>query len=770
MPGWVRNRAASALLVPALLVPGLILGWTASATASSEPVPIRPALLADLEDTIEDAIARDHIPGAVVMVGQDDRILYAGALGNLAVSPRPQTMTRSTIFDLASLTKVVATTTAIMQLTETGTLDLDLPVARYWPAFAANGKEAITPRQLLTHFSGLPPDLDTEDHWTGKAAALDRIVNLRPRHPPGEAFAYSDINFEILGELVARIAKTPLDVYCRKHIFAPLGMTDTGFRPIAAKRPRIAPTDMDRDRPRRGTVQDPTAIRMGGVAGHAGLFGTAADLARFARMILNGGVLDGHRILSARSVALMTAPQTPPDQPVIRGLGWDIHSPYTPMSDQDLAPGSFGHTGFTGTSLWIDPTSRSYVIILASRLHPDGKGTVKPLRARVAALVAAAIQHSAHPVLTGLDVLEQQNFAPLQGLRVGIITNQTGRDRMGRGTLDILSHAPGVSVKAVFSPEHGLAGTAETKVLSGVEPTTGLPLYSLYGDTKRPTDAMLDGLDALVFDIQDAGVRFYTYAATMGYALEAAARRHIAVYVLDRPDPLDARSVQGPLLDDDLRSFTGYFPMPVRHGMTMGELAQMFNAENRIGADLHVVAMRGYWRDAWYDQTGLAWIPPSPNLRTLEQALLYPGVAMVEGAGVSVGRGTSMPFQVVGAPWIDGGKLAKDLAARPIPGVRFKAVTFTPGKDLFAHRRCRGVRIIPTSRQHLDSPMLGLHLIAALHSLYPERFPIDRTLGMVGSRAVVAALKDGADPQALAQSWQGDMDSFLAVRDRYLLY
>ncbi|MFZ5959317.1 exo-beta-N-acetylmuramidase NamZ domain-containing protein [Pseudomonas knackmussii] len=741
-----------------------------------------PAALQRIAGIVQDEIAAGHLPGAVVQIGGENGVYYRAAYGEREVRPEHLPMTPDTIFDLASLTKVVATTTAIMQLSERGRLDLDAPVARYWPAFAANGKAPIRVRDLLTHYSGLPADLDLSRPWKGRSAAIERIVAVRPSAPPGERYLYSDINFEVLGELVERVSGEPLARYCQAHVFAPLGMRDSGFLP--APSPRIAPTV----RGRQGVVHDPTAWRMGGVAGHAGVFSSADDLARFARMLLAGGSLDGVRVLSRASVEAMTLPQSPAGQARLRGLGWDIAAPFA--SDRDtLAPvGAYGHTGFTGTSLWIDPVARLYVILLSNRVHPDDGGDAGPLRERVAEAVGAALGPltdadiaTARPALAryaaarqvvsnGLDVLAESGFAPLRGLRVGLITNQTGIDRKGRRNIDLLREAPGVKLVALFSPEHGLYGKLDEKVASGAEPSTGLPVYSLYGETRRPSEAMLAGVDALVFDIQDAGARFYTYGTTLAYAMEAAARKGIPIWVLDRPDPIGGAQVQGPMLDAGRTSFTGYWPIPVRPGMTLGELAGFYNQEAAIHADLHVVAMRGYSRRDWFDDTGLAWVNPSPNLRSLGQTALYPGVGMIEGANISVGRGTDSPFEQVGAPWIDGRQLARYLTTRSIAGASFSAVTFTPDSGPYHGQTCRGVRISVSDRNALDSPALGVELAAALHRLYPDRFRLDETLGGIGSASVVASIRAGADPRAIAAGWQGELDAFQARRARFLLY
>jgi len=719
--------------------------------------------LARIPEIVQDEAAAGHLPGAVVLVGKHGKIVYRRAFGARALLPSRTALTEDTIFDLASLTKVIATTPAIMQLVEQGRIALADPVAKYWPAFAANGKAGITVEQLLTHTSGLRADLDQRGKWHGTAAALAKVAAEIPVHRPGSRFLYSDINFIALGELVRRVSGEPLDTYVVRHIFQPLGMADTGFKPPAAARARIAPVDLEDGVLRWGEVQDPIARRMGGVAGHAGLFGTADDLAKFAAMLLAGG----GGVLSPASVAAMTAPHTLPGG-VTRGLGWDIASPYSGGQDAAFGPRSFGHTGYTGTSLWIDPASQSFLIVLASRLHPDGRGDVKPLRRHLAQLVAGTTP--APKVLPGIDVLAEEGFAPLVGKRVGLVTNQSGRNAAGARTIDVLAAAPGVRLAAIFSPEHGINGDREGKIASGVDAPTGIPVHSLYGAARRPSDDALAGLDALVVDLQDVGVRFYTYSTTMAYVLEAAGRTGLPVYVLDRPNPIGAEAVEGPVLDPALRSFTGYFPMPVRHGMTLGELAAMFNAENRIGAKLSVVRMQDYRRDAWYDQTGLSWVDPSPNIRSLKEAALYPGVALIEGANVSVGRGTPHPFELVGAPWIDGRALASHLQRRAIRGVAFEATNFTPNRDAYANQLCHGVRITLTDRSVLDTARLGIELASALARFYPETFALDHTLGMIGSRAVLARIRAGDEPQAIGASWQPELEAFRKVRSKYLLY
>ena len=373
-------------------------------------------------------------------------------------------------------------------------------------------------------------------------------------------------------------------------------------------------------------------------------------------------------------------------------------------------------------------------------------------------------------VQLGIDVLAAGGFAPLAGLRIGLLVNDASRDGSGRRTVQVLASAQGVQLVALFSPEHGLGADRDGKIASGRDSETGLPIHSLYGAQRRPADNMLAGLDAVVVDLQDVGVRFYTYATTMGYLMEVAARRRLKVFVLDRPNPIGAAGVRGPMLDPDLRSFTGYFPMPLQHGMTLGELATMFNGELQTGADLTVIAMRGYRRDSWFDGTGLPWVNPSPNLRTVSAAVVYPGVALIEGTNVSVGRGTPVPFELVGAPWIDGPALAAYLERRGIAGVRFEPAVFTPNSDRYAGKRCQGIRIVLLDREALDAPRLGMELAVALHRLHPKMFAVKDMLALLGSPPTLAAIEADKDPAVIAQRWQAGVEAFAAMRAKYLLY
>ena len=759
------------------------------------------------------AVTRGVIPGGVVLVGHNGEVVYRKAFGMRSLEPVREPMTVDTIFDLASMTKCVATATSVMKLVQEGKIRLNDPVAAYLPEFAKNGKENITIRELLTHFSGLAPDLDAKTAWQGRARAFQLAMDSKPILPPGARFVYSDINFITLGFVVEKVSGMSLDEYAAKNVFEPLGMRETRFLPPAEWRGRIAPTEYDEHhRMMRGVVHDPTARRMGGVAGDAGVFSTADDLAKYAQDLLTG-----FHVLSALTVEKMSTPQQPPTASVLRGLGWDIDSPFSSNRGEFFPVGSFGHTGFTGTSMWIDPVTNSYVIILTNAVHPRGSSSaaVISLRARVASVVASSVGSSVTQdleltvseeqrlrlaritgyneamtaarlvtarngrVRTGIDVLEEHDFAELREpgkaiTRVAVVTNQTGVDGHGNRTIDVLAKAHGVELTAIFSPEHGVTGSLDTTAIGNSrDSATGVAVYSVYGETnakRHPPLEILNSVDAVVFDIQDVGTRFYTYETTLGYFLEAAAKTGKRIFVLDRPNPINGTYVQGPISDQGRESFTNYGEIPVRHGMTIGELARFYNAERGIHARLSVVAMEGWQRGDWLDSTGVLWVNPSPNMRSLTEALLYPGIGLLEPTNVSVGRGTDTPFEVLGAPWIEAVELSAYLNEREISGVRFVPIEFTPQADVYAQKKCGGVNIVVTDRNALDAPELGMEIAAALHKLYPENFELKKLDRLMLNDASAKAISAGEDPRRVWMEWIDGMEAFKASRNKYLLY
>lgn len=764
--------------------------------AGGTPTGFRPEVLSQMDAAINQAITEHRCPGGVLWV-EHQGLAYHKAYGNRALVPAVEPMTEDTIFDAASLTKVIACTPAIMLLVQRGQVALDECVHKYIPEFQGDGKENITVRQLLVHTSGLRGDIETKSDWHGQQTAIEKACQEKLLSAPGTEFRYSDINFFLLGEIVHRVSKQPLEAFVAQEIFQPLRMVDTGYLPTVSKLQRTAPTEVVDGKPFRGVVHDPTARHMGGVAGHAGLFVTAADLARFARMMLGNGKLGHVRLFQPETVRLMTSVQTPATLRVRRGLGWDIDSAYSGPRGKYFPLGSYGHTGWTGGSIWLDPFSDTFVIFLSNRNHPDESGNVIPLRARLGTLAAEAVSdfnftdvpgalpprpepeqaHASHApaavsaaldTLNGIDVLEGEHFTPLKGLRLGLITNHTGHDRQRNPTINLLKNAPEVQLNALFSPEHGLHGSQDQKVADSVDDQTGLPIYSLYGTNAKPTPQQLTNLDALVFDIQDIGCRFYTYTATMALCMEAAAENGKKYFVLDRVNPLNGSTVEGPVLEGK-PSFVGYHQVPLRYGMTIGELARMFKGERHCEADLTVIPLQNWHRELWLDQTGLPWTDPSPNMRNFTEAVLYPGIGLLESA-MSVGRGTDTPFEVVGAPYVDELKLAADLNCAGLPGVRFVPLQFTPTASVHRGQLCHGVYILLTDRDACNVVDVGLQLASVLYRFYPHDFPIDKVSHLLMHGPTLEALKADKPLPYIHSLWQKERDDFEKIRAKYLLY
>ncbi len=751
----------------------------------------------DIDAMVQDAVQTNLIPGAVLVIGHNNQVVFQKSYGYRSLVPTREPMEMNTIFDIASLSKVTGTTPSIMRLFEQGKLRLDDPVTKYLPEFQG-GKSDITIRLLMTHFSGLAPDVDLVPRWSGYQTGIDKALNTKPIGPAGVKFVYSDINFLLLGEIVRRLSGQTLAEFAHDQVFAPLGMTETEYQPSAALLPRIESTEIDDEtgQPIHGVVHDPTARYMGGIAGHAGVFSTAADLTKYVEMWLNMGQFNGKQIFEPATIRKFSEPASPADQPVIRGLGWDIDSPFSSNRGELFPIGSYGHTGYTGTSLWLDPYSKTFIIFLTNVVHIHHGNSLSSLRSRMATRVAAMYDPNppntvaitgytetmsgagVHRVIarqaetqTGLDVLEEQSFKPLRGKRIGLITNQTGLDRAGNRNLDQMLAAK-INVAAVFSPEHGLEGKVDDDVANTKDAKTGITVVSLYlPDKRRLTAAQMQNIDAIVFDIQDVGARFYTYSCTLLYALEEAGKAHKQFYVLDRPNPITGVEVEGPEMDKDLQAFVGCYDMPLRHGLTFGELATLANSEQHWNADLHVIKMKDWQRGDWFDSTSLTWVNPSPNMRSLNAALLYPGIAMLEfNTNYSVGRGTDSPFEQIGADWIKGPALATALNQRFIPGVRVYPTKFEPISSNFANQEIEGVRFVIIDRESFDSTRLGIELASALQTLYPGKLDFDKCKALIGNHALIEGLKSGTDPLTLWLAVQQEAAAFIERRKPFLLY
>ena len=739
-----------------------------------------------IDGIVQQEIEKKRLPGCVVVIGRRGAIAFAKAYGDRQIEPVRVKMTLDTVFDLASLTKPIATATSIMMLVERGVVRLRDPVAKYLPEFSQNGKAKITVEQLLTHQGGLIPDNPLSDYEEGPEKAFQKIWQLEPTEAWGKKFVYTDVGFIVLGELVHRMTGQSLAEFADENIFRPMGMLETGFLPKDELAQRAAPTEQRNNLWLRGEVHDPRAELLGGIAGHAGLFSTANDLAIYANMFLEKGTVGDVSILSPATIAEMVRPRDIAGQ--LRGLGWDVLSKYSSNRGEFFSHQAFGHGGFTGTALWIDPELNLFVIFLSNRLHPNGKGNVNHLAGRIGTIASSAIKQkgllsnneydkrnvssgAGSQVLCGIDVLQRDDFQALAGRRVGLITNHTGVNRQGVLTVDLLHAAPHVTLTSIFSPEHGLRGILDNLNIDHTQDeATGLPVFSLYGKSRRPELSQLNNIDTLVFDIQDIGTRFYTYDSTMGLAMEVAAEKHLRFIVLDRPNPLGGTIVEGPLLDAGKESFVGFHAIPVRHGMTAGELARMFRDERGWELDLHVVKIENWHRPDYWDMTGLTWINPSPNMRSLTQSLLYPGIGLLETTNLSVGRGTDSPFEIVGAPWIDGQELAETLNRALLDGVRFVPIRFTPKQSKFAGELCGGINIIIVDRERFRSVPVGLEIANSLRRLYAEQWDISRFNHLLANDLVFEKIRETTDVVELRDLIQPQIEQFLTRRNSYLLY
>ena len=779
-------------LVSLLVAAGLLLASvTAQGQASPPPSEREQELLSQIDALIAEGIAAGDLTGCVLLVGSRDKILYEQAYGHRILEPEPVSMTVETVFDMASITKPVATATSVMLLVERGLVRLGDRAAKYIPEFGANGKKVITIEQLLTHQAGLIPDNALQDYLDGPEKSWERIYQLEPTWEPGTVFKYTDVGFLMLGKLVEEVTGRSLAEFTQNEIFAPLKMTDTGYTPGPELRDRAAPTEPRDGQMLQGVVHDPRAALLEGVAGHAGLFSTARDLAKYAQMMLGEGSRDGVRVLGTQTVREMIRPRDVAGNQ--RALGWDVKSSYSRNRGAFYSTRAFGHGGFTGTVLWIDPELDFFLIFLSSRLYPDGEGSVNDLAGRIGTVATAiwandapaefprpvteaAAGGSPRPglqaehVLAGVDVLAANDFQPLAGSRIGLITNHTGRTRDGTATADLLHRAENVELGALFSPEHGIAGLLDQPTIDDDANDAGVPIYSLYGQTRKPTREQLAGLDTLVFDIQDIGTRFYTYISTMGLAMEAAAEQGIRFVVLDRPNPITGTVVTGPMLDEGRESFVGFHALPIRHGMTIGELARMFKRERNLDLDLVVIPVENWNRGMWWDETGLTWVNPSPNMRCLTQALLYPGIGILETTNLSVGRGTDTPFEIVGAPWIKQNELADRMNALNLPGVTFIPVRFTPDSSKYAEEECGGINIMITDREAIEPVRTGIELARCLQQLYDAQWDTTGLMRLLGNKATAVAILEEADSARLQALIDADVDDFQTRRRTVLMY
>ena len=754
-----------------MLAAGLLrisAGW-AAAQFSGDP-GFDVLKLKELNQLIADGVQQHEIPGAVIWLERNGK-RWGNEFGSRVVDPQPRSMAIDTIFDAASLTKVMATAPAVMLLVEAGKVNLNEPASRYLPEFTGGGKEKITLRQLLTHVSGLRPGLLPGEPWEGYAQGVERAMAQEVQCAPGTEFRYSDLNFILLGEVVRRVSGESLDQFVQQWVYRPLAMEDTCFLPTPLKKDRIAPTTREGNTVIHGVVHDPTSRRMGGVAGHAGLFTTARDTARYCRMLLSGGKTpDGRIILKESTVAAMTQVQPPLPGGVLRTLGFDVQSIYSDPKGAHFGPRSYGPTGWTGTCFWIDPDSQSFFVLMSNRNHPNEGKSVKALRWQASTLAAEAMG-VARRVSSGTDQVARQGLTALEGKRVGLITNQTGLTSDGITTLAALQKIPGAKVVKLYSPEHGIAGKLDhEKIGDTIDEASGLPVISLYGTSRKPSAEALGGVEVLVFDIQDIGTRFYTYISTMLNCMEAAAEAKLPFIVLDRVNPLDGKSVEGPLPVDVQNSFVACHNIPVRHGLTIGELARLFVRERVPTLNLTVVPVTDWDRNFSFARTLAPWVNPSPNMRSPEAALLYPGIGLLEFSNLSVGRGTAQPFTFVGAPWVDAAALVRRLREGGTPGVRVEAAEFTPDASVFGKELCHGIRLTVTDARKLRPVRLGIAIALALHQQHGETFKLDRVNKLLFHPSTLQAIREGKGLNEITALWTADETAFRQRCEGILIY
>lgn len=715
---------------------------------------------------LRSAVAHAHAPGAVACVGRGEERLFMGAEGNRALAPSAEPATLDTIYDLASLTKVIATTTAVMLLRNRGALDLDQPVSAFIPL--AN-LEKITLRHLITHTSGLPAWRPWYTEVSGRLPYVERIAAEAGDARPGVRREYSDLGFILLARVVEQVSQDSFDAFCARHIFEPLQMKDTCFKPPETLRERCAPTEesLERGHLIRGEVHDDNAFAQGGVSGHAGLFSTAEDLERFCRALMDG------RLLPERTLDEMTRIGQVPCYPW-QGLGWWL-DPCTSWANGYLpSRTAMGHTGWTGTCIWMDRVNRLYAILLSNTCHPDKtRRNNKELRRRFYTPVSAAFYPDTTNAHTGLDGLMRNGFEALQGKRLAVLANTASVDQLGRPLLEALAFDKSLQLRYIYSPEHGFTGSAEAgeKVASqqGI-----VPIISLYGDRKRPSPDELKDIDLFLVDLPDIGVRYYTYMATMKDCMEACAARNVPMLILDRPNPAGGAILEGPLAAK-YGSAVCCAPIPIRHGMTLGELALYFKRTffSKTALQVDICQADNWWRELQFDGCGLPWTPPSPNIPNIESALMYAGTGLFEGLNLNEGRGTNTPFLVCGAPWLRPIRVLKKINESDYPGVRIKPVMYipksVPGKasnPRYRDHLCQGITFRITDRRQARPFTVAIGIIGAISQCHPE-LEWDAFFDLLaGGPWLREQIVSGRPARDIVESLRKDLEAFDASRPR----
>ncbi len=756
-----------------------------------EVEPFDADLEAAVRELIEPAIAAGDLPGAVIAYSVEGGPIHALAIGERTVEPSAP-LTVDTRFDLASLTKPIATSTAIALLVDRGLLSFETPLVDVWPA-AGQDEPGVRLSHCLLHTAGYVPDTALAEYLDGPELAKRRLAETRPVEALGERFRYSDVGFQLLGHVVEEVSGQSLDDFCTENVFEPLGLDSLRYLPDPDAGP-IAPTEPDGEGGFfHGVVHDPRARAIGGVAGHAGLFGSAPDVARFGKWVANQGRTEaGEALLSGGAWEAWTRPrQVPhPSGPTWRAFGWDVQSPYSSNRGSQLSARAIGHGGFTGTALWIDPENSLVVACLSSRLHPDGDGSVNRLWGQVVdtihqyavtpyGMIVCGLgpefiewERKRHEYLkgqsgNGIDRLLAEQCRPVAGRRVGLLTHGAGRTLDGRRSIDALIDSEQVEVVRLFSPEHGLESALDQEHIDGgKDAASALRIVSLYGDRRRPTPADLAGIDALLVDLQDVGMRCYTYASTLKECLIACSEVGLPVVVLDRENPLGPEP-DGPVLEAGQEDFVAYHTIPFVHGASIGELCRLMVAELELDLELFVVPRNSRLLGP---DLRHPWVPPSPNLPSRVAAELYPALVPWEFTNLSVGRGTPMPFERVGAPWIDGQAFFQALVESSA-SVNHRVggqLEFQPVSSRFEGELCEGVWLRESSSYlALD---FSLHLYGVLSRLYPEDWDRSRADRLLKSPRTLELLDAGASIGEIRASWRPGQEAYLERLAPYMLY
>ncbi len=729
----------------------------------------------ECQRVLHTAIEGRAFPGCTFQVGSEDQPLWTAAFGHHDYSGRTP-VTLDAIYDLASVTKVAGTTAVFMRLVALEKVRLDDPVSRWIPEFVADiddpqqraQRQRVTVEQLLTHSSGLGPwrpfyrEVDSYAELIAAACQVPLVAE------PGESHRYSDIGLMIAGEVAARAGGRSLPELERELVFDPLEMSDTWRCPPAELLPRIPPTEEDADSGEfvHGVVHDENARAGEGRTGHAGLFSTAKDLGKLAAELLRAA--QGRSCLFPRQVVdQFFEPRRVGNTQ--RAVGWNI----VPDSGGQI----LSHTGFTGTSLQLDLRRQRYIVLLSNRVHPT-RDNQQIGRVRREFRAAVERQFASIPSPPAIERQFTELLQTLEGKRVGLLTNHSSVDAEFRFLADRLHASPQVTLVCFFAPEHGLRGDRQAgqKVEDYEDDATGLPVYSLYSQRRIPTPEQLAEIDVLLCDLQDVGARFYTFVWTVVSAMEAASLENTQVVIFDRPNPIGLAHVEGAptRLNAGLIGpiWSGQpFGVPTRHGMTVGEIATLVNeawATNR--ADLTVVRVPDYTRSTRFVDTGYPWVMPSPNMPTLDTATVYPGTCIFEGTNLSEGRGTTRPFELIGAPFVQPHHVAAHLNDAGLPGVRFREAWFTPTFDDHAGQLCGGVQVHVTDPDTFQPVRTGLVMLKAFCELYPEQVTVtsfaSRLMGIPDLHRRIRT----ESVESLIDDWQADLLEFQQLRQPHLLY